>query len=67
MKGNIDEVKRGVEQVMCALNNLLSRQKEDHKASLRETAHVKTIGTLMDNNPLLGFIPGYKSIEANVT
>lgn len=52
---------------MHALNNLLVRQDEDRKASFRDTAHANTIGTPMDNNPVLGFIPGYKPTEANVT
>lgn len=66
MKGNIDKEKGSEEEVMCALNNLLARQDEDDKASLKETAHAKTIGTLVDNNTLLGFIPGYKPAEANM-
>ncbi|KAI5389487.1 hypothetical protein KIW84_074954 [Lathyrus oleraceus] len=60
-KGNINEVKGSVEQVMHTLRILIARQDEDRKASLEESAPTKTNGTLVDKNLLLRFIPSYKS------
>lgn len=60
-------MKGSVEQVMRALNNLLAMQDEDLKASLKETYKAKTIGTSVDPNPSLGFIPGFKPTLANIT
>lgn len=51
IKGNINKVKGSVEKVMCALNNLLARQDDERKVSLKESIHAKTIGTHVENNP----------------
>lgn len=67
MRGNIDELNRSIEQIMCALTKILARQDRERKAPLKETIHAETNGILVDGNPLLWFIPHYKNGKAYLT
>lgn len=62
VKRNIEETKDMIDQLTCAIASIMAKNEENVNRGNNYTQ----IPTLMDNNPLLGFVTNIQRVEVEV-